>query len=145
MDAMSKSMNDLITEKLVMVMGQYNDYRRNLAKQGLEGSSIKHGLEEESIWEGKIKQLKGILKDKKILFPAKQSKVIALGSRAEVGYNGNIKSVIIDGVGFFDKESKIQVISCKSPIGSSLLGKKEGEKIAIGTKKIKVIKIYNPW
>jgi len=145
MDAISKSLNDLIKEKLVVVMGQYNTYRNNLAKQVVDGANIKYGLEDEPIWESKIKQLKGILKNKKIVFPAKQNKVIALGTRVAVDFNGKRMGLVIDGVGFSDKQLSIETISCKSQVGSSLLEKKEGDEIEVGTKKIKVIKIYNPW
>jgi transcription elongation GreA/GreB family factor len=146
MGAISKSMNDLIQERLVLVMNQYNSYRQSLAKQGLDGVNIKSDLEYEPVWENKIKQLKGLLKGKEVLFPAKQKKEIALGTVVTLAFSdGYRKEVIIDGVRFIDQKLPFETISCESKVGASLMEKRKGDKITVGDKTIEVVKIHYPW
>lgn len=132
----------LITE-LQMIMDGYEAFRTQLAKFGQNGGNIKPALEEEIVWENKIRRTKQSMRGE-VVRPERQNKVVALGSPVTLVYpSGEKKKVVIDGAGF--KNDKFTVISQTSPIGTMLMGKKRGNSILVDGKKIKIETIGYPW
>lgn len=142
---LSKSMNNLLTQELAKVMARFDSCRNDLAKVALDGVNIKDALEkEEAYWENKIKMLKNMLKGKVIILPENQNEVVNIGSKVTININGEEKKLVVDGASYPQKD-ELQIISYESEVGASLVGKKVGDDILIGTQKMKVVEVGYPW
>jgi len=141
----TNSARSFLENELQRIMDGYENFRLELAHIGRQGGNIAEALKGEVIWENKIKQLKGLLKDKKTVYPKRQKETINIGSKILIVFNdGQEKELILDGVGYGGKQ--IKIVSCHSQIGQQLLGKKLGDKIIAQNKAEIIIKeIYYPW
>ncbi len=140
---LTATLKDLLSKELQTIMDGYAVFRSQVANFGQNGGDIKPALEEETVWEAKIKRTKQAMRGKTIR-PERQNKIIALGSPVTLVYpSGEKQKVVIDGAGF--KNDQFMVISQKSPIGTLLMGKKKNNSISIDGKKIKIESIGYPW
>lgn len=140
---LTATFKELLTKELEIIMEEYEAFRAQLANFGQNGGDIKPALEEEAVWEAKIKSTKQAMRGK-VVRPERQNRIIALGSPVTLFYpDGKKQKLIIDGNGF--KNDQLMVISQKSPIGALLMGKKQNETIAIDGQKIKIQRIDFPW
>ncbi len=137
---------DFLNAELACIMKSYNKNRISIAKAGENGVNISAALEDEKVFEAKIKSIKDLLTNKKVVKFCQNSQTIVLGSKVRISGGGNERTFIIDGVGF--KNDLINVISYKSLVGRALLGKKEGDTIQpyeVEDIEFKVEEISNAW
>lgn len=144
MKEITKSLSNFVNQELTNLMAEFNSYRNKLAKIGQDGTNIKTALEKEVYFENKIRSMKALLKEKIVIVPVKQNKIINIGSRFTACINGENKKFIIDGVGYPLKTEPV-IIGCETDLGSRVLGKKVGDDINIGALKVKVVEINDPW
>lgn len=137
------SLKSFLEEELRKLMADYDKYRAEIAQRAFSGEDVEEALKEESLWEGRIKSLKDLLKGKTTVRSKTQKDCVALGSRITVQINGKQKNVIIDGLGYKTKE--VEIISQNSPIGKELIGKKLGDVVVTKTVVVSVEEISYPW
>jgi transcription elongation factor GreA len=98
-------------------------------------------LQELEILEGRIKEYEKILKNCEVIKipPKEKQKEIHLGAKVLVEVNGQEDEFeIVDSIEADPAQGKI---SFKSPVGSALLGKKEGDEVLISSPVKRVYKI----
>jgi transcription elongation factor GreA len=98
-------------------------------------------LQELEILEGRIKEYEKILKNSEVIKipPKEKQKEIHLGAKVLVEVNGQEDEFeIVDSVEADPAQGKI---SFKSPVGSALLGKKEGDEVLISSPVKRIYKI----
>lgn len=140
---LTTTLKAMLVNELEMIMKGYEAFRAQLANFGQNGGDIKSALEDETVWEQKIKTTKQSMRGK-VVRPERQNKVIALGSPVTLIYpDGKKQEIVIDGASF--KNDQFMVISQKSPIGKLLMLKKKNNSITVDGKKIKIESIGFPW
>lgn len=140
---MTVSLKALLDEELSKLMGEYEKKRLEVAQSATDGFDISAALEEERIWEAKIKSMKDLVKGKQLVRSNKKSEQVSLGSRVDIIHNEEGKSFIVDGVGY--KNDLLTVVSYTSPIGSALMGKQVGDIISLDGATIKINKVVCAW
>jgi transcription elongation factor GreA len=98
-------------------------------------------LQELEILEGRIKEYEKILKNCEVIKipPKEKQKEIHLGAKVLVEVNGQEDEFeILDSIEADPTQGKI---SFKSPVGSALLGKKEGDEVLISSPVKRIYKI----
>jgi len=98
-------------------------------------------LQELEILEGRIKEYEKILKNCEVIKipPKEKQKEIHLGAKVLVEVNGQEDEFeIVDSIEADPAQGKI---SFKSPVGSALLGKKEGDEVLVSSPVKRVYKI----
>jgi len=98
-------------------------------------------LQELEVLEGRIKEYERILRNCEIIKipPKEKQKEIHLGAKVLVEVNGQEDEFeIVDSIEADPAQGKI---SFKSPVGSTLLGKKEGEEVVISSPVKRIYKI----
>ncbi|MCX6730982.1 MAG: transcription elongation factor GreA [Candidatus Roizmanbacteria bacterium] len=96
-----------------------------------ENSGYQSAREELGELDGRILEVQYILSNAEIVTTATSDTVISLGKKVEVDVNGVKKSISI--VGEFESDPMNGKLSTTSPIGSTLLGKKVGDKVEVTT------------
>lgn len=136
----------LIEAELHKLYEAHEKFRKEITLAASSGAQmeIDHVREEEFIWENRIRRLKQLINNKKIILPEKQSKTINLGSSVVIQINGREEKFILDGIGYQNKT--IRIVSTLSQVGARLLGKKAGDILAKdGTMpEIRILKISQP-
>jgi len=94
-----------------------------------ENSDYTSAREELGMMDGRIEELKAILKRVKIIKKRGGTKKVCLGCRVTVGVNG--ETHVYNVVGEWEADPMNKKISNNSPLGKALLGKKAGEKVEI--------------
>jgi transcription elongation factor GreA len=96
--------------------------------------------------EGRIRQIESILEDSEVVSPAPDG-VVGLGSIIAIVYegdsDGDAESYLIGHVEEQPASKDVSVMSPSSPLGSALLGAKEGDMVSYeapnGMLKVKVL------
>ncbi|MCX6732262.1 MAG: transcription elongation factor GreA [Candidatus Roizmanbacteria bacterium] len=96
-----------------------------------ENSGYQSAREELGELDGRILEVQYILNNAEIVTTAISDTVISLGKKVEVDVNGAKKYISI--VGEFESDPMNGKLSTTSPIGSTLLGKKVGDKVEVTT------------
>lgn len=108
--------------------------------ENAEYDAAKH---EQAIIEGKIKELEDIIKNSRIVTKDSSNGEVNVGSKVVVHIDGDEEEFHI--VGALEANPTEKKISHESPLGSSLMGKKVGDKIEmeapIGTVTYTILKI----
>ena len=108
-----------------------------------ENAEYAEAREAQGMNEGRIEELKEILKNAKLIGPNQQRKEVAVGSTVSVKYNGNNKQYTI--VGAAESNPAQGFISNESPLGSAFVGKKKGDEFEVsvpsGKMKYKILDI----
>jgi len=101
-----------------------------------ENAEYDAAREEQAQLESRIADIEDILKNATIIKPKNGGSTVRIGNTVELSNAG--KSVVYTIVGPVEADPMEGKISNESPIGSALMGKKEGESIGIETPKGKV-------
>ena len=139
----TKSLKNFLDLELRQVMQNYETFRLELAKSGLQSKELAEALSEELIWENRIKYIKGLMKDQKIVKAKKQNEQVDLGSRFSYLAQGREGSAVLDGSGYFKAGKRI--ISCHSALGRELLGKKAGDVFKVANVEFRLLAVDYPW
>ena len=102
--------------------------------------------DEQGHMEGRIRQIESILEDAEVVSPAPDG-VVGLGSIIAIVYEGDsdsdAESYLIGHVEEKPENDSVSVMSPSSPLGSALLGAKEGDMVSYeapnGMLKVKVL------
>jgi transcription elongation factor GreA len=95
----------------------------------MENSEYAAAREELSFIDGRIAELKEIIKNAKLIRVCKSNNEVKLGCKVTI--KGNNLTATYHLVGEFEADPTAQKISASSPLGKALLGKKIGEKVEI--------------
>lgn len=98
-----------------------------------ENAEYHAAREEQSDIEDRIAQLETILKNSEIISVGHHSTAVEIGSTLKVRREGEKADQTFTVVGPEEADLATGKISYQSPIGASLLGKKEGEKVKVQT------------
>ncbi len=96
-----------------------------------ENADYAQAREEQSFIEGRIQEIEDIIKNAEIISTANHGSSVTIGSTVQIKVNGNERKYTI--VGSNEANPKEGKISNESAVGSSLLGKKTGEKFKVNT------------
>jgi transcription elongation factor GreA len=120
--------NDLTKNKRPAIV---NDITKARDMGDLSENGYYHAAKEkQSFIEGRIREIEEILKKVEVIEnPIKGINIVSLGSKVVVEIQS--KTVEFHIVGSNEVDSALNKISHESPIGSALMGKKEGEYIEI--------------
>ena len=144
MKKITVTLKSRIENKVANILCDYGAFRNSLASNASEGISIKNALEEEDVWEAKIRAAKKPLKGATVFAPVIQNEIVRLGSPVTLLYpDGTSKDVIVDGADYKDED--VTIISRYSKIGAQLMGKKINETVVIHNQETKIVKIWYPW
>ncbi|PIT90485.1 MAG: transcription elongation factor GreA [Candidatus Komeilibacteria bacterium CG10_big_fil_rev_8_21_14_0_10_41_13] len=97
-----------------------------------ENAEYHEAREDQSFTEGRIKEIEHILKNATVVM-ADKSGHVQVGSKVSVEMEGNQFEFSI--VGSHEGDPSQGMLSCDSPIGEALLGKKAGDQVEIKTPK----------
>jgi len=108
-----------------------------------ENSAYDDAKNEQDILETQISKLKAKITEANVVEDKQGRDFVQIGSQLEIEIDGQKKKIeIVDGS---DADPIAGKMSCESPMGKTLLGKKRGEvcnmKIPSGEKKIKILNI----
>ncbi|MES2216383.1 MAG: transcription elongation factor GreA [Patescibacteria group bacterium] len=124
-------------------VAEHLEYAKKLGDLS-ENAEYHQAREEQAEVEDRIGRLENLLKTAKVLEQG-GSDVIRVGSTILVAKDGDNKSMLYTIVGSEEADMAHGKISNLSPIGSALLGHKEGDGVSVttpkGTAKYKIVKI----
>ena len=139
---LSKDKIESLRKELQILEHQIHEHHSGDATEGTMGYSFNDAANSDIQIKPKVKRaviIKQILKEAKILEKS-ASNTVQIGSVVDIkDEKNNILQVQI--VSSVEASPLEQKISNESPLGSSLLGKKKGDKVALNGKDYKVVKI----
>ena len=94
-----------------------------------ENSDYQNARDELEFMDGKISELKQVLKNAEVLKRSGSSDEVAVGASVRVKVNGDEAEYLV--VGEWEADPGSKKISHTSPLGQALMGKKKGEKIEV--------------
>ncbi len=94
-----------------------------------ENAEYHEARDAQSINEGRIEELKEIIRSASIISPNKKHEVVAVGSTVAVKFKNNERSFTI--VGPAESNPAEGFISHESPLGAAFLGKKKGDEVEV--------------
>lgn len=108
-----------------------------------ENAEYDAALDEQTLIENRINYLEDTLKNSKVITNTAKGDFVVIGSTVKVEMDGEFDEFTI--VGKMEANPAQKRISNESPVGSALLGAKEGEAVEVTTTivryKVKVLKI----
>lgn len=127
LEALKKELLELVEVKRPALV----DRLSNARSQGdlSENSDYQNAKEELGFLEGRIDELTDVIKNAKVVSDSGNSNNVGMGTKVTVRVNG-IKTTF-EIVGEWEADVTKKKISHASPLGSSLVGKKVGEKFEI--------------
>jgi transcription elongation factor GreA len=127
LEALKNELNELITVKRPFLV----DRLSNARAQGdlSENSDYQNAKEELGFLEGRIDELTDVINNAKVVKDSGNGNLVGVGTKVTVRING-VKTTF-EIVGEWEADIKAKKISHTSPLGSSLVGKKVGEKIEV--------------
>jgi transcription elongation factor GreA len=127
LEALKKELNELVKVKRPALV----DRLSNARSQGdlSENSDYQNAKEELGFLEGRIDELTEVIKSAKVVKDSGNGNVVGVGTKVTVRVNG-VKTTF-EVVGEWEADMKNKKISHTSPLGSSLVGKKVGEKFEV--------------
>lgn len=96
-----------------------------------ENSEYDSAMEEQSLTENRISELENILKSVKVISESHIEDFVVLGSTVKIDMDGEVDEFKI--VGRVEADPAKKRISNESPLGTALLGAKEGEVVEVTT------------
>lgn len=135
LEALKKELQELTTVKRPFLV----DRLSNARSQGdlSENSDYQNAKEELGFLEGRIDELTDVIKNAKVVKDNGNGHLVGVGTKVTVRVNG-VKNTF-EIVGEWEADVTKKKISHTSPLGSSLVGKKVGEKIEVDAPVGKVI------
>jgi len=127
LEALKKELQELIEVKRPFLV----DRLSNARAQGdlSENSDYQNAKEELGFLEGRIDELSNVINNAKVVKDSGNGNAVGVGTKVTVRVNG-VKNTF-EIVGEWEADMKSKKISHTSPLGSSLVGKKVGEKIEV--------------
>lgn len=127
LEALKNELNELITVKRPFLV----DRLSNARSQGdlSENSDYQNAKEELGFLEGRIDELTDVINNSKVVKDTGNGHLVGVGTKVTVRVNG-VKTTF-EIVGEWEADMMKKKISHTSPLGSSLVGKKVGEKIEV--------------
>jgi len=127
LEALKKELLELVEVRRPFLV----DRLSNARSQGdlTENSDYQNAKEELGFLEGRIDELNNVIKNAKIVKDSGNKNDIGIGTKVTVRVNG-VKNTF-EIVGEWEADIKSKKISHTSPLGSSLVGKKVGEKFEV--------------
>jgi len=128
----SKKTFDLVRARVDELTKDLSDYLTKQAgdRDGKDKDSEVQGIvSEETIRTNRLCSIKKQLKGKTVITPIYQKEVVALGSKIVWINGGKEELIVVDGVGYQDKEKKIKIINISTAVGKKLIGRKPGDVI----------------
>ncbi len=108
-----------------------------------ENAEYAEAREAQGMNEGRMEELKEILKNAQIITASSQHKTVMVGSTVSVKFNGHERSFTI--VGPAEANPAQGFISNESPLGAAFMGKQKGEELEVlvpsGKMKYKILDI----
>lgn len=129
-EELTKELNVLKTEKRSKIASEL-EYAKSLGDLS-ENAEYHEAREEQGVLEDRISQLELILASAEIV-AVHHSNTVEIGSKATVQKKGSKDSRVFTIVGSEEINVDAGKISFKSPLGSSVLGKKKGEEFTVKT------------
>jgi transcription elongation factor GreA len=110
-----------------------------------ENAAYTAALEAKQFNEARIEELTSIIKNSEVKKVNKSDRSVGIGEKVTIESTSNKEKSVYTIVGENQSDPSEGKISIKSPIGSAVLGKKEGDKFKVdlhnGTQEFKIIKI----
>lgn len=127
LEALKKELDVLLTKKRPALV----DRLSNARSQGdlSENSDYQNAKEELEFLEGRIDELEAVIKTAKVVNSDGNGNDVGVGTKVTVRVNG-VKTTF-EIVGEWEADLTKKKISHTSPLGSSLVGKKVGEKFEV--------------
>lgn len=127
LEALKKELELLVSKKRPALVKRL----ANARSQGdlSENSDYQNSKEELEFLDGKIEELEHVIKNAEVVDDAKNGSGVGLGTKVTVRVNG-VKNTF-EIVGDWEADLANKKISHTSPLGSSLVGKKVGEKFEV--------------
>ncbi len=127
LEALKNELKELIEVKRPFLV----DRLSNARSQGdlSENSDYQNAKEELGFLEGRIDELTDVINNAKVVKDSGNSNLVGMGTKVTVRVNG-VKTTF-EIVGEWEADMLKKKISHTSPLGSSLVGKKVGEKIEV--------------
>lgn len=97
-----------------------------------ENAEYQQAREEQSFMEGRILEIENILKNA-VVAESVGGDTVQIGSQATLESNG--QKLIYTIVGSHEGDPAKRLLSCDSPLGEAVLGKKAGEAVTVETPK----------
>jgi transcription elongation factor GreA len=129
---LKKELEHLKTDRRKEVAEQL-EYAKRLGDLS-ENAEYHQAREEQALVEDRISRLENLLKNA-IIADKGGSDIITVGSTVRLQKDGENKSFIYTIVGSEEADTSLGKISNVSPLGSALLGHKEGDHIQVSTPK----------
>ncbi len=96
-----------------------------------ENSEYDAAIAEQSLTENRINELESVIKSAKVIADNHQNDFVVIGATVRVQMDGETDEFTI--VGRLEADPAKKRISNESPLGSALLGAKEGEEVEVTT------------
>ena len=127
LEALKKELLELVEVKRPALVERLSNAR----SQGdlSENSDYQNAKEELGFLEGRIDELNDVIKNAKVVSDSGNSNNVGMGTKVTVRVNG-VKTTF-EIVGEWEADITKKKISHASPLGSSLVGKKVGEKFEV--------------
>ena len=129
---LEKELNLLKTDRRKEV-AEHLEYAKKLGDLS-ENAEYHQAREEQAEVEDRINRLEELLK-KAVISGAGSKDIVTIGSTVRIEKGGDNKSMIFTIVGSEEADMTHGKISNLSPIGSSVLGHKEGDSVSVSTPK----------
>ena len=112
------------------------------AKQGdlRENSGYELAREEQAAAQAQVLMLKQSLLKPQIIEPRQETGTVGLGNKVTVQFEDG-SQMSLNLLGSEDGATKDDWLSCDTPIGKGVLGKKAGDEVTLESGKIKILKV----
>ncbi len=104
----------------------------------------------QSVFDQLAEDMRGILKIAKVITPEEQSETIKLRSGVKLEHVGEdrVTEYVLVGYALETTESRVKMISARSPLGKCIIGARVGEtrELRVGetTRTVQIVAIYSP-
>ncbi len=96
-----------------------------------ENAEYHSARDDQQLLQARIDELQEIVSKAKVIKHTKSNLKVGVGSKVIASKVGSTKEITFHIVGEFEADPKTGKISSASPMGSSLIGKKKGDKITV--------------
>jgi transcription elongation factor GreA len=131
-EELKRDLEHLKTDKRKEV-AEHLEYAKKLGDLS-ENAEYHQAREEQAEVESRIGRLEQLLKNA-VIADSHCGEVVTIGSTVRVEKNGDNKSMVFTIVGSEEADTSNGKISNLSPLGSALLGRKQGDKVKVMTPK----------
>jgi len=129
--------------KLKKELRRTGEERGEAAREGdlKENSAYIFSGERAEVLRSQIASLSSVLRGIEVQEAPKQTELVCFGHRVKVCFEERKEEREIVLVGEEEARFKPEWISCQSPLGQALLGKRKGERVLVNEQKVLIIEI----